>query len=85
LSELRTARALNPRAVWLTVYKSVYPAWALGRISSVDAFVIPIEWYSRYDRPRLMQATPFYIHSVAANKVDETFKQCPGIYGMYVN
>jgi hypothetical protein len=78
-------RGLHPRAVWLSVYKCAYPAWALARIHGVDAFVIPVEWYRRYDRPSLMQSMPFYVHSVAANKVDETFRKLRGIYGIYVD
>jgi len=85
VSELQIARSLHPRAVWLTIYKSAYPAWALARISGADAFVIPVEWYSHYTRPGLMQSTPFYVHSVAASQVDSTFRSLPGIYGIYVN
>jgi glycerophosphoryl diester phosphodiesterase len=85
LSELRTARQLGPRAVWLTVYKASYPAWALSRMSGVDAFVIPVAAYPRYNQTGLITNARFYVHSVGANKVEETFKDCPGIYGIYVD
>jgi glycerophosphoryl diester phosphodiesterase len=85
LSELRAARTLAPRAVWLTIYKCHYPAWALLRISTVDAFVIPVEQYASYNRPQLLQRAHVYVHSVAADQVDQTFQHLPGIYGIYVN
>lgn len=85
LSELRSARELAPRAVWLTVYKSSYPRWALARISGVDAFVIPVDRYEAYFEPNLMRRTPFYVHSVAAENVGQTLKRLPGIFGIYVD
>jgi glycerophosphoryl diester phosphodiesterase len=85
LSELRTARQLGSRAVWLAIYKASYPAWALSRISGIDAFVIPVAAYPRYNQAGLIKNTRFYVHSVAANEIEETFKHCPGIYGIYVD
>jgi hypothetical protein len=85
MSELRAARQLGPRAVWLTVYKYVYPVWALSRISGVDAFVIPFAFYDRYRNPLLMERVHFYVHSVSTQSVDETFRRLPGIYGIYVD
>ncbi|MGA3049488.1 MAG: hypothetical protein ABSD67_22865 [Terracidiphilus sp.] len=85
LSELSAARQLGPRAVWLTVYKSRYPAWALSRIANVDAFVIPVAEYAKYNQPGLLAKAHFYVHSVPADKIEETFSRLPGIYGMYVD
>jgi glycerophosphoryl diester phosphodiesterase len=85
VSELRAARQLGPRAVWLTVYRYEYPAWALPRISGVDAFVIPVGSYDRYRNPLLMGRVHFYVHTVPLQSVDETFRRMPGIYGIYVN
>jgi glycerophosphoryl diester phosphodiesterase len=85
LSELRAARTLSPRAVWLTIYKCHYPAWALSRITGADAFVIPVEWYAAYDRPSLLRRNHIYVHSVAADQVNAAFQRLPGIYGIYVN
>jgi glycerophosphoryl diester phosphodiesterase len=85
LTELDAARRLGPRAVWLTVYRYSYPAWALKRISGVDAMVIPVESYLRYSSVISAAKVPFYVHSVAAAKVDETFRRLPGIYGIYVD
>ena len=85
MSELEAARQLGPRAVWLTVYKYSIPAWSLSRISGVDAFVIPIGDYDRYRNPLLMGKVHFYVHSVPAQSVDETFRRLPGIYGIYVD
>ena len=48
LGELDEARALHPRAAWLTAYKWSYPAWAMKRIVGVDAFVVPVGDYGRY-------------------------------------
>jgi glycerophosphoryl diester phosphodiesterase len=85
MSELNAARRLKPRAVWLTVYKHSIPAWALSRISGVDAFVIPVEAYKRYRDPLLMERIHFYVHSIPARSVTETFRELPGIYGIYVD
>jgi glycerophosphoryl diester phosphodiesterase len=85
MSELQAARQLGPRAVWLTVYKYSIPAWALSRISGVDAFVIPVGAYDRYRNPPLMKRVRFYVHSVPARSVDETFRRLPDIYGIYVD
>jgi glycerophosphoryl diester phosphodiesterase len=85
VSELQLARQLGPRAVWLTVYKYDYPAWALSSISGVDAFVIPVASYDRYRNPLLMESVHFYVHSVPAHSVDDTFRRLPGIYGIYVD
>jgi hypothetical protein len=85
LTELDAARALHPRAVWLTVYIYAYPAWALARIHSVDAFVIPVESYSRYRSVVLAGQVRFYVHSVPADKVGDAFRRLPGIYGIYVD
>jgi glycerophosphoryl diester phosphodiesterase len=85
LSELRSARELAPRAVWLTVYKSSYPRWALARISGIDAFVIPVDRYQAYFEPNLMIRTPFYVHSVAAKNAEQTLKRLPGVFGIYVD
>jgi len=85
ITELRAARQLGPRAVWLTVYKCPYPAWALSRISAVDAFVIPVESYRRYREIILAGKAHFYVHSVSAKQVDDTFRKLPGIYGIYVD
>jgi glycerophosphoryl diester phosphodiesterase len=85
MSELRAARQLGPRAVWLTVYKYSYPAWALTRISGVDAFVIPVGLYHKYQQTLGRGTVHVYVHSVPANRVNETFQQLPGIYGIYVD
>lgn len=85
LSELREARELGPRAVWLTVYKSSYPRWALARISGVDGFVIPVDTYQRYFDPALMTRTHFYVHSVSSEKANRAFSELPGIFGIYVD
>jgi glycerophosphoryl diester phosphodiesterase len=85
MSELQAARQLGPRAVWLTVYKYHMPAWVLSRISGVDAFVIPVGTYDRYRNPLLMKRVHFYVHSVPAQSVDETFRRLPDIYGIYVD
>jgi glycerophosphoryl diester phosphodiesterase len=85
MSELKAARQLGPRAVWLTVYKYAYPGWALSRVSGVDAFVIPVAFYDKYRNPLLMERVHFYVHSVPAQSVDETFRRLPGIYGIYVD
>lgn len=85
MSELGAARQLGPRAVWLTVYRYSYPAWALPRISGVDAFVIPVRFYGRYRQAMLKTTVHFYVHPVAAAAVDGTFERLPGVYGMYVN
>ena len=85
MSELQAARRLGPRAVWLTVYKYSIPAWALSRISGVDAFVIPVGAYDRYCNSSLMTRVHFYVHSVSAQSVNETFRRLPGIYGIYVD
>jgi glycerophosphoryl diester phosphodiesterase len=85
VAELPAARSLAPRAVWLTVYKRPIPAWALARISGVDAFVIPVEAYDRYRDEVVRRRVRFYVHSVPAGLVDETFRRLPGIYGIYVD
>lgn len=85
LTELQAARQLRPRAVWLAVYKYSYPAWPLSRISGVDAFVIPVGEYSRYREVILAGKKRFYVHSVSANLVHDTFRLLPGIYGIYVD
>lgn len=85
MAELPAARRLQPRAVWLTVYRYGYPAWGLARISAVDAFVIPVEAYARYRKLILAGRVRFYVHSVPASAIDETYLRCPGIYGMYVD
>jgi hypothetical protein len=85
MAELSAARRLQPRAVWLTVYRYGYPEWGLERISAVDAFVIPVESYSRYRKTILAGRSRFYVHTVPANAIDETYRRCPGIYGMYVD
>lgn len=85
MSELQPAQELAPRAVWLTVYKYAYPAWALTRISGVDAFVIPIADYYRYREPLVKGRMHIYVHSVRSQSVDETFRRLPGIYGVYVD
>jgi glycerophosphoryl diester phosphodiesterase len=85
LSELHTARQLNPRAVWLTVYKNSYPAWALSMISGVDAFIVPVTSYDQYSRPELMKRVHFYVHSVAADLVGATSQRMPLVYGFYVD
>jgi glycerophosphoryl diester phosphodiesterase len=85
LSELHTARQLGPRAVWLTVYKSSYPAWALSMIPGVDAFVVPVASYDQYNRPELMKRVHFYVHSVAADLVGATSQRMPLAYGFYVD
>ncbi len=85
ITELDAARRLDPRAVWLTVYRYRYPAWALARISAVDAFVIPVERYAQYRRLILAGRARFYVHSVFAAAAADTFHRCPGIYGIYVN
>ena len=85
MAELPAAHRLRPRAVWLTVYRYGYPAWGLERISAVDAFVIPVESYERYRKVILAGRVRFYIHSVPASAIDETYRRCPGIYGMYVD
>lgn len=85
MSELKAARQLSPRAVWLTVYKYAYPAWAMERICGVDAFVIPVASYGTYRNRRLMERAHFYVHSVPTQSIDETFRRLPGIYGMYVD
>lgn len=84
-SELEEARAVGPRAVWFTVYRYAYPAWALDRVSGVDAFVIPALYYDRYRQSVLKGPAPYYVHSVPARSVDETFRQLPGIYGIFVD
>jgi glycerophosphoryl diester phosphodiesterase len=85
MAEMPAARRLQPRAVWLTVYRYGYPAWGLERVSGVDAFVIPVESYARYRKMILAGRARFYVHSVAANAIDETYRRCPGIYGVYVD
>jgi glycerophosphoryl diester phosphodiesterase len=85
MSELQAARRLAPRAVWLSVYKYSIPAWALSRISGVDAFVIPVKAYNKYRDQILMRSAHFYVHSVPARSVGETFRELPGIYGIYVD
>lgn len=85
LSELRQARQLGCRAVWLSVYKSSYPAWALSKVSGVDAFVIPIKDYAKYYNPYLMAKVHFYVHSIPANLVGESYQHLPGTYGFYVD
>jgi len=85
ITELDAARRLGPRAVWLTVYRYGYPAWALARISGVDAFVIPVERYEQYRRLILTDHTRFYVHSVSAAGIDDAFRRLTGIYGIYVN
>lgn len=85
MTELQAARRLGPRAVWLTVYKHPLPAWALARISGVDAFVIPVGAYERYRDEILRRRLRFYVHSAPAASVDDTFRRLPGIYGVYVD
>jgi len=85
MSELEAARQLGPRAVWLTVYRYAYPAWALSRISGVDAFVIPAASYSRYRYLMVEERAHFYVHSVPAQSVAETFHRMAGVYGLYVD
>ncbi len=85
MRELRAARRADPRAVWLSVYKYSIPAWELSRISGVDGFVIPVDAYDRYRDQTLMRRARFYVHSVPAESVDETFRELPGIYGIYVD
>ena len=85
ITELHDARQLGPRAVWFTVYKYFYPAWALSRISGVDAFVIPVGAYDQYRKVILAGKARFYVHSVPAKQVDEAFRRLPGIYGIYVD
>jgi glycerophosphoryl diester phosphodiesterase len=85
LSELRKARSLAPRAVWLTVYKSSYPGWSLSMMHGVDAFVIPITKYNKYYNPALMEKVRFYVHSVPVDRVEEISRHLPGIYGYYVD
>jgi hypothetical protein len=85
MAELPAARRLQPRAVWLTVYRYGYPGWALERISAVDAFVIPVDSYPRYRKVILAGRVRFYVHAVPASAIDETYRRCPGIYGMYVD
>jgi glycerophosphoryl diester phosphodiesterase len=85
LSELRPARELGPRAVWLTVYKSNYPAWALKKVSGIDAFVIPAAFYDKYNGPELMARVHFYVHSIPEDKVVEMSERMPGVYGFYVD
>lgn len=85
LSELHLARQLRPRAVWLSVYKCSYPAWALSMVTSVDAFVIPVSWYARYSQPKLMAKTRFYVHSLSEDMVSEASKKLAGVYGIYVD
>jgi hypothetical protein len=57
----------------------------LSRISGVDAFVIPVELYTKYNNPQLMAQMHYYVHSISAESVDETAKRMPGIYGFYVD
>ena len=85
MRELQEARELGARAVWLSLYKIRYPVWYLSRISSVDAFVIPIEAYGKYKQPDLMKRIPFYVHSVPNKYVENYFAQLPGVYGFYVD
>jgi glycerophosphoryl diester phosphodiesterase family protein len=85
LSELQAARPLRPRAIWLTMYKNSYPSWALARIVSVDAFVIPVSQYKRYEDTALMERMNYYVHSVKASDVEPTYRNLPGIYGVYVD
>lgn len=85
LSELAEARELHPRAVWLTVYKRGYPAWAIRRVRGVDAIVIPVLQYSRYRDDSLMKQIPWYVHSVSHEKVNQVLRDLPGIYGAYVD
>ncbi|MGB8259353.1 MAG: glycerophosphodiester phosphodiesterase family protein [Terracidiphilus sp.] len=84
-TEIAPARRLGVRAVWLTVYRYAYPAWALGRIPSADAAVIPMEWYPRYRQVILSGKMRFYLHTVPAGAVEATFRELPGIYGLYVD
>ena len=85
LSELPAARQLRPRAVWLTLYKNAYPAWAISSLSGVDAFVIPAPWYAKYYQPQLMARSHFYVHSIAEQSLPETVRAMAGIYGFYVD
>lgn len=85
LTELDSARRLHPRAVWLTVYRYDYPGWALSQISAVDAFVVPVEKYSRYASAIASTPVHFYVHSVRMDKIDDAFRSLPGIYGIYVD
>jgi lipoteichoic acid synthase len=84
-SELNMARKIRPRAVWFTVYKTSYPAWALRNLKGMDAMVIPVDQYQQYYNPELMSRVRCYVHSIAANKVDRTLRDLPGIYGAYVD
>jgi glycerophosphoryl diester phosphodiesterase len=83
LSELPAARQLRPRAVWLSV--STCPAWAVSRLTGVDAFVIAAAAYAKYYQPQLMARSHFYVHSIAEESVPQTARAMPGIYGFYVN
>jgi hypothetical protein len=85
MSELQAARELGPRAIWLTVYRYAYPAWALSRLSGVDAFVIPVGSYDRFRNQISMGKVHFYVHSVPSQSVEETFQRLPDIYGIYVD
>lgn len=85
MAELNAARRLRPRAVWLTVYRYGYPAWALPRLSGVDAIVVPAESYQRYSRAVASLKVPVYVHAIAAQSVNDAFCRMPGIFGIYVD
>jgi len=84
-SELGGARKIKPRAVWFTVYKTSYPAWALKQVKGVDAIVIPIAQYRQYYDPALMARLRCYVHPVASDQAVQTIQSLPGIYGAYVD
>jgi hypothetical protein len=85
LAELEAARELHPRAVWMTVYKRSYPAWALRRVRGVDAIVIPVTEYKRYFDESLMRRMPWYVHSVGREKASQVLRDLHGIYGVFVD
>ncbi len=85
LSELDASRQLRPRAVWFTVYKYGYPAWALRRVEHVDAIVIPIAQYQRYQNPEMMKRCRCYVHSLPHAGAEQALRNMPGVYGAYLD
>ena len=85
LGEMDQARALHPRAVWLTAYRWSYPAWAMKSIIGVDAFVVPVGHYDRYRSAMTRVGRPFYVHSIPAASWPEIRSRYPGVYGFYID
>lgn len=85
LSELQAARNFHPRAVWLAQYKFFYPVWALVRARGVDAFVVPIDLYTREPALQSRRGIPIYVHTVRAQAGTDVLSRWPNIYGVYVD